>query len=200
MKAQIIGGEFVWNIIWEKDCFAFICRVLKCLYLMDKAPLEQVGIGLDATYKPMERGGGHFEEEDLDLWQSKGTDEIDERLCNLAWVVAYFWDVLQSWWSQHGHTICLGEEWGWAHAILVERSSIAAGEVPCHCWTDMESHPQSRLQGTPIYELVQYSIWIHTVLFKLSWLIQWLIGWDSKKGRARHLLNTNHFRALLCTT
>ena len=57
MKAQIIGGEFVWNIIWEKDCFAFICRVLKCLYLMDKAPLEQVGIGLDATYKPMERGG-----------------------------------------------------------------------------------------------------------------------------------------------
>ena len=66
-KAQIIGGEFVWNIIWEKDCFAFICRVLKCLYLMDKAPLEQVGIGLDATYKPMERGGGHFEEEDLDL-------------------------------------------------------------------------------------------------------------------------------------
>ena len=60
MKAQIIGGEFVWNIIWEKDCFAFICRVLKCLYLMDKAPLEQVGIGLDATYKPMERGGGSF--------------------------------------------------------------------------------------------------------------------------------------------
>lgn len=34
---------------------------------MDKALLERIGTGLDATYKPLEQWGGQFEEEGRNL-------------------------------------------------------------------------------------------------------------------------------------
>lgn len=41
---------FEWDAIWEEDCLAVLHRAQMCSGPMDKAPLEQVGTGLDATY------------------------------------------------------------------------------------------------------------------------------------------------------
>ena len=47
---------------------------------MDKALLERIGTGLDATYKPLEQWGGQFEEEGRNLWMTDRAEKIEVQL------------------------------------------------------------------------------------------------------------------------